>query len=67
MNIAQNEEVSLSFTPEQRRALAMLYGFLIQLGRERLKRLQPCPNEAAELEDQTKICRAEVNKSLKNN
>lgn len=55
MNVAQNEEVQLSFTPEQRHALAMLYGFLIQLGRERLKRLQQCPNEAAEVEDRTKI------------
>lgn len=61
MNVVQNEEVHLSFTPEQRHALAMLYGFLIQLGRERLKRLQQCPNEAAEVEDQTKIlsCRGQ--------
>jgi hypothetical protein len=54
MNVAQNEEVHLSFTPEQQHALAMLYGFLIQLGRQRLKRLQQRPNEATEVEDHTR-------------
>jgi len=53
MNIAQNEEVNLSFTPDQRHALALLYGFLIQLGRHRLKRLQQSPNDAVQVGDQT--------------
>jgi hypothetical protein len=40
MNIAQNQEVHISFTSEQRHVLGMLYGFLIQLGQQRLRRLE---------------------------
>ncbi len=53
MTISQNETAKLSFTPEQRHTLAMLYGFLIQLGRQRLKRMQQAPNEAAQAGDET--------------
>ena len=53
MNISQNETAKASFTPEQRHALGMLYGFLIQLGRQRLKRLQQSPNETVQAGDQT--------------
>jgi|JXWT01.1.fsa_nt_gb hypothetical protein len=40
MTLAQDEETKLVFSPEQRHVLGMLYGFLIELGRERLKRLE---------------------------
>ena len=50
MTVAQNEETSLVFSPEQRHVLGMLYGFLIELGRERLKRLeQQAPDGAGQV------------------
>lgn len=67
MNTSQNETTKLAFTAEQRRTLAMLYGFLIQLGRQRLKRLQQSPNETVQAGDQTNACQAEVSRTPKNN
>jgi hypothetical protein len=50
MTVVQNEETNLTFSPEQRCALGMLYGFLIELGRERLKRLeQQAPDDAGQV------------------
>jgi len=39
MTITPSEETKAIFTPEQRLALARVYGFLMDLGRQRLNRL----------------------------
>jgi hypothetical protein len=40
MTISTDETVLPAFTSEQRQVLGMLYGFLIQLGQQRLRRLE---------------------------
>jgi hypothetical protein len=40
MTISTDETVLPAFTSEQRHVLGMLYGFLIQLGQQRLRRLE---------------------------
>ena len=39
MSVASAEETKPTFTLEQRLALGRVYGFLIELGRQRLRRL----------------------------
>jgi hypothetical protein len=54
MTIAENEETKLVFSPEQRHVLGMLYGFLIELGQERLKRLeQQAASDVAQIGEST--------------
>ena len=40
MTISTDETVLTTFTSEQRHVLGMLYAFLIQLGQQRLRRLE---------------------------
>jgi hypothetical protein len=40
MTVSTDETVLPAFTSEQRHVLGMLYGFLIQLGQQRLRRLE---------------------------
>jgi hypothetical protein len=40
MTVSTDETVLPAFTAEQRHVLGMLYGFLIQLGQQRLRRLE---------------------------
>lgn len=41
------------FTPEQRLALGRVYGFLIEIGRQRLTRLQATDTSKTATEDET--------------
>ena len=40
MTVSTDETALLVFTSEQRHVLGMLYGFLIRLGQQRLRRLE---------------------------
>jgi hypothetical protein len=40
MTVSTDETVLPAFTAEQRHVLGMLYGFLIQLGQQRFRRLE---------------------------
>ena len=40
MTVSTDETVLPAFTSEQRHVLGMLYGFLIRLGQQRLRRLE---------------------------
>jgi hypothetical protein len=52
MTISTDETVLPAFTSEQRHVLGMLYGFLIQLGQQRLRRLeQESPQEEKLVDD----------------
>ena len=49
MSIAPTEETKPMFTPEQRLALGRVYSFLIELGRQRLRRLNASKADAPRL------------------
>ena len=40
MSKASRDQPKMVFTPEQRHALGRVYGFLLELGRQRLNRLE---------------------------
>lgn len=46
METTQAETCGTEFTPAQRHTLGRLYGFLMELGRKRLKRLEQESNKA---------------------
>ena len=51
MKTAQAETYKLEINPAQKQALGRLYGFLIELGRKRLKRLEQESRKAAAKQD----------------